>query len=1223
MFGTHKPVENLTLIRNDGAAPVGGVFAPPNNVNGSNIAVNGVPMKLRYDGGDGNDVVLIDISRPVLELVSQAGVISDTPGGGAGNPTPVSANGRYVAFGSTSLNLVPGLQLTPGASNIFRLDRQTGQIVLVSAAPGGVIGGNLASYGPAISDDGNLVAFISNATNLHALKTTSTFSDVFVRNISSGVTTLASVNTAGTGSGNDSSNGPVISADGQTVAYYSGATNLNALDTTNFLDIYAYNLAAGTNTLISINKTNNGGGNGNSQAPVISANGNVIAYYSTASNLHPLDFNTAGFQDVFARNLATNTTILVSINQAGTSSPQGGSIDPAISADGNVIAFRSSASGMEPLKVAGQLDVLARNLTTNVTKLVSVNATNNGGGNFSSFTPVINADGTVVVFTSSAGNLHALDTNGAGVTDVFARNLTTNSTSVVSLNSAGTATGNAGAQLSPSISADGNLVAFGSLATNLHPLDTNSNVDAYIRNLTTSVLTLVSKNAAGTAAGNGSSGVPTLSADGSVVVFSSTATDLVPIIDRNGFQDVFVYRVSTNDVVLASQRAATMPSFSAGGDSQNSAVSANGRYVAFASRAWNLVAGINFLGDPVSPPYNVYRYDRLTGNIVLVSVSGDGLSSGNNESAGVSISDDGSVVAFSSAATNLHPLDNNTQQDVYARDLNTNTTYLVSINKDGNGSGNASSSGQAISGDGSVVAYSSRASNLHPLDAGGSTQDVFAHNLLTGTTYLVSVNKDNNGSGNNSSGEEENGANIAISDDGNIVAFGSRASNLHPLDTAGSTQDVFVRNLATNTTYLVSVNKDGDGGSDFDSFNPVVSAGGHVVAFESYATNLHPLDINGAFVGDVFARNLVASTTSLVSVNRFGDGSGNGDSGSPVISDDGTVVAFVSRATDLHALDNNGPAVYDVFARNLTTTTTDLISVNSDGTGSGNANSDSPSINADGNSLAFRSGASNLHSVDANGISDVFLRNIANKTTRLITIDPSGTSSGNNSPSNPMISADGRAIVFFSHATNLVAGDFNETQDVFLATLPVFAPLTGDFDGSGVVDQGDYDVWKASYGQMVTPFTSGDGNGDGIVNAADYTVWRNNLGAVAPGSGSGSSLVHVEPGPNVPLAGDRLPKAVETATTKKSIDPPAVFAVFGPRAIDTHNRRLRARDSRFAAARWDDGLLAWLASRVERERGNHAGHGMVEAINDAADGSLESPFDAIDTALETLLTGAV
>ena len=409
---------------------------------------------------------------------------------------------------------------------------------------------------------------------------------------------------------------------------------------------------------------------------------------------------------------------------------------------------------------------------------------------------------------------------------------------------------------------------------------------------------------------------------------------------HGGGNDVVLVDEQQPRVELASKAipiAGSLPSVSAGGNIfYANAMSADGRYLVYVSQATNLVGGFINPHDPMNNSANVYRYDRVTGTNVLVSASSDGTSYGNGDCANPVVSADGNTVAFESIASNLDPLTTVGHENIFVRNIAMHTTYLASINQSGTADGNSSSFRPVLSADGNVVAFSSFDSDLHPLDTNGPVQDVFARNLSTGTTYLVSINKDGTGSGNRLfSGTQDTGPNIALSADGHIVAFVSDATNLNALDT-DSWPDIFARNLVTGITTLVSINKNGNGGADsYLTDAPTISADGTAVAFESTADNLYPLATDNS--ANIYARNLATNTTYLASINANGSASGNDQSGSPVISADGHTVVFESIASDLYPLDTNGHKT-DAFARNVTTNTTYLVSTNNDGTGSGNGN---------------------------------------------------------------------------------------------------------------------------------------------------------------------------------------------------------------------------------------------------------------------------------------------
>ena len=410
----------------------------------------------------------------------------------------------------------------------------------------------------------------------------------------------------------------------------------------------------------------------------------------------------------------------------------------------------------------------------------------------------------------------------------------------------------------------------------------------------------------------------------------------------------------------------------------------------------------------------------------LVSVNDSGTDSGNGFSTTPFLSADGTKVVFVSAASDLGPTDTNGTRDVFVRDLTTGTTTLVSVNGAGTDSGNGFSSLPVISADGTKVAFDSRASNLGSTDTNG-TSDIYVRDLTMGTTTLVSVNDLGTDSGNGFSTRP------VISADGTKVAFISFASNLGSTDTNG-TFDVYVRDLTMGTTTLVSVNDSGtDSGNGFSTL-PFLSADGTKVAFRGLATDLVPTaDTNGNL--DVFVRDLTTGTTTLVSINDLGTDSGNGPSFFGVISADGTKVAFRSSASNLGPIDTNG--FLDIYVRDVTPGgTTTLVSVNDSGTDSGNGSSDlTPAFSADGTKVAFRSFASDLGPTDTNGTSDVFVRGPSAGTTTLVSVNDSGTDSGNGSSDDPAISANGTTVAFESFASNLVVTDSNNNRDVFVALI--------------------------------------------------------------------------------------------------------------------------------------------------------------------------------------------
>ncbi|MFN8624830.1 MAG: EB domain-containing protein [Candidatus Binatia bacterium] len=339
---------------------------------------------------------------------------------------------------------------------------------------------------------------------------------------------------------------------------------------------------------------------------------------------------------------------------------------------------------------------------------------------------------------------------------------------------------------------------------------------------------------------------------------------------------------------------------------------------------------------------------------------------------------------------------------------------LVSININGV-SGNLPSGGAALNADGSVVAFYSDANNLVSGDT-NQVRDIFVRDRNAQHTERVSVS---------SAGEQANGTSHSnggapgISDDGMIVTFYSNASNLVTGDGNGAA-DVFVRDRGAGTTALVSANPSGTSGNGASRF-PSVSADGHFVAFQSAASDLILGDTNNRT--DIFVRDLQTGVTE-----RLCNVEPNADSTAPSISADGNYVAFVSSATNLVLSDTKGRR--NVYVCNRTASSIELVSVNAAGE-PGNADSIVPMINGDGSIVAFKSNANNLVSGDGNGNVDVFVRDRNAGTTERISISVTGTDSNGESYA-PVVSRDGRFVVFGSEATNLVSHDTNAAADLFV-----------------------------------------------------------------------------------------------------------------------------------------------------------------------------------------------
>jgi Tol biopolymer transport system component len=388
--------------------------------------------------------------------------------------------------------------------------------------------------------------------------------------------------------------------------------------------------------------------------------------------------------------------------------------------------------------------------------------------------------------------------------------------------------------------------------------------------------------------------------------------------------------------------------------SYQSAISPDGRYVAFASPANNLVPGdVGFVAD-------VFVRDRQAGTTDRVSMSSTGIA-GNGDSSFPSISATGRYVAFMSYASNLVPSDTNGALDVFVRDRQNQTTQRVSVDSGGT-QGNDISLYPSISADGRYVAFMSHATNLVPGDTNG-VADVFVRDLQSGITERISVDS----LGLQGDGESLLTSTAACSADGRYVVFHSSATNLVPVDTC-IWADVFVRDRQAGTTELVSVDSIGAQGNA-GSGPGAISADGRYVAFQS-GSGLVPADTN--FHQDVYVRDRQSGTTERVSVSTAG-AQGNGDTvGWPSISADGTCVVFASNSDNLFPTDTNG-SVSDFLLRDRLAGTTERVSLSWSGA-QASLYSWTASVSSDGRSVAFSSDGNNLVPVDTNSGRDVFVR---------------------------------------------------------------------------------------------------------------------------------------------------------------------------------------------------------------------------------------------------------
>ena len=304
----------------------------------------------------------------------------------------------------------------------------------------------------------------------------------------------------------------------------------------------------------------------------------------------------------------------------------------------------------------------------------------------------------------------------------------------------------------------------------------------------------------------------------------------------------------------------------------------------------------------------------------------------------------------------------------------------------------------------------------------GSYSDIFIRTRTNGLTQLISLNAAGTASADSDS------YNPRISPDGRYVVYETFSSNLGPAD-SNNHFDVYARDRQTGSNILCSPNLAGSNGGNEDSFQAIVSGDGSTVIFFSYATNLVAGATNG--MGDVFAFNLATRTMKLVSAAPGGV-AGSGASYGPSVSADGRYVAFQSDSTNLVATTDVNGMFADVFVRDLVADTTTLVSLNCHGTGTGNDASYEPKISADGRYVVFNGAASDLvPGIFFQYAPNVFRHDRQTGITLLISENRFATGAGDSSSYSALVSDSGAVISFLSNASDLVADDANHTLDVF------------------------------------------------------------------------------------------------------------------------------------------------------------------------------------------------
>jgi Tol biopolymer transport system component len=782
------------------------------------------------------------------------------------------------------------------------------------------------STGRATSGDGRLTVFVSAANDLGVADQRN---HAFVRDDQTGVVTLLDHAGPGGSVGNGNAQLAAISRDGTKACFASAADNL--VPGVGKYHVYVVTIATGS--IVAADRATGGAlGNGQAYHCSLDADGGVIAFDSSASNL-----GGGSGQHVYARDLGAGTTQLVD-SYNGT--PGDGAADsPAINASGQIVAFETGATNLNgPGGDPSHYDIYVRSLGSATPVLVS--RANGGGGpigNGHAALPSISDNGYLVAFTSESSNL--ADGDADTTWDVHVRDLIAGTTTLVSR-----ADGAAGAKAdrestAPALAGDGSAVAFISGATTMGatppPSEEGVNHVVYLRTLADHQTAILSRatGAAG-AVGNGNAAAVALDQHADRAVFLAAMSGLDPLASGM-FGEVLQRRIGggfETKLISRPQDASTRPGQVADIDLEPRSVSADGRYVVFSTAA-------PFAGTPGGTA-QVYLRDVLLGTTQLVSrAAGADGAPANGVSHRAVISADGTKVAFISTASNLTGHGDGTYAEAYIRDLVANTTTLVSV-----GQGGPADHGVAevtLDQDGTRAAFGTYASNVVAGDS-NNAYDIFVRDLAAGTTVNAGVT--------NTGAQFDNGADhAALSADGTRVAFMSSATNTGDGVPPGK-EHIFVRDLAAGTTTLVDRAADGSPGDGWSTY-PSMSADGNRVAFRSTAKLTAEAKDSSA---DVFVRDLAAGTTVMASGAEDGSEANDWvDVGG--LSLDGTKVAFATQATNLPA----GPGLYE---RDLTNGALTLLSAHDGSNVPANASASYPSLNADGSCAVFDSRDSSLAS---------------------------------------------------------------------------------------------------------------------------------------------------------------------------------------------------------------------------------------------------------------------
>jgi hypothetical protein len=818
--------------------------------------------------GGGMVIAILATTGPVLgqtttERVSVSSSEVQAIGGRYLPRASVSSDGSVVVFESPIATLVPGD--TNSSTDVFVA---AGGVVTRITGPGGVQT-TCDSGHPSVSADGRFVSFDSCSANLVPGDTNLT-NDVFVLDRNTGTITRVSVTSNELQGVGGPSYASAISPNGQFVAFVSGAVNFDNASTGTH--VYLRDIAAGNTYLVS--RTTGGGVLPSDTRPSVADDGTVA--FVSATNVSGLgDSNNVA--DVFLRRGATGgtpTTVRVSLSATG-GQLAAAATRPSISADGQLVVFDTTAAAV-PGDTNGVSDVYVRDLIAGTTVLVSRNAGGTAGNSLST-EGSISGNGTYVAFTSQATDL---DGTSDAVLDVFRATLSraASPVAVSGISRISIATGPSTADSDGADVSDTGRVVFASNEALLVGDDVNGDTDVFAFDGT---VTRLSVTGAGLPISySGLSLRPAASYDGTIVAFLSSATNLVDG-DANVRTEVFVRHRPTG----VTERLPVLAGFEHR-DADWVSISHDGRFVAYSRGA-------------------AFLYDRFNRTTTLVSAAAPGAPAQPGAQARISAS--GRYVVYATTE-GLDPADTNFVADVYRFDRLTGATVLVSR---GASIGNSASSAPTISGDGSMVAFASTASNLVAGDI-NNRSDIFVRNVEAGITTRVSTNLD-------AQPTSIDARDSFISTDGLSVTYLLSSRILTDEETSAS--DVYVARTDGSSIRGPLSGPTENVGTSRGSYDPTLSMFGRFLVFRSYVQDLVIGDTNLA--ADVFGRQILgapgvpafgaALRLTLSEGGTEASGGTGRDSENPEIISNGRAAVYQSGFTNLVVGDTN--FMVDAFIR--------------------------------------------------------------------------------------------------------------------------------------------------------------------------------------------------------------------------------------------------------------------------------------------------------------------